>query len=141
MLTLVIINCSVVCLVVAIHFEMLSLLTRFLPHLPLRPRHKIMVGVLYCLTAHAVEVWIFAFAYYFMNKAGYWGAFTGAFDHSLLDCVYFSFTSFSTLGFGDIVPTGGIRFLTGIESLTGLLLITWSASFLYLEMTTYWNKD
>jgi hypothetical protein len=29
--------------------------------------------------------------------------------------------------------------LTGLESLTGLVLITWTASFLYYEMQRYWN--
>jgi hypothetical protein len=57
-----------------------------------------------------------------------------------MDCVYFSFTVFSTVGFGDIEPTGNLRFLTGIESLTGLVLITWSASFLYFEMQRHWKQ-
>ena len=76
-----------------------------------------------------------------MNKAEAWGHFKGNFDGSLLDCVYFSFTSYTTLGFGDIVPFGDLRFLTGLESLTGLVLITWTASFLYLEMTRYWDEN
>ena len=54
--------------------------------------------------------------------------------------IYWIFTTYSTLGFGDIEPTGHIRFLTGLESLTGLVLITWSASFLFLEMQKYWPK-
>ena len=65
----------------------------------------------------------------------------GNFDGSLWDCAYFSFTTFTTLGFGDIQPMGDLRFLTGLESLTGLVLITWTASFLYLEMTRYWNEN
>ena len=56
-----------------------------------------------------------------------------------MDCVYFSFTTFTTLGFGDIHPLGPIRFLTGIEALTGLVLITWTASFLFLEMQRHWD--
>ena len=60
---------------------------------------------------------------------------------SLLFAIAFSFTTFTTLGFGDIVPHGDLRFLTGIESLTGLVLITWTASFLYLEMQRYWNSE
>ncbi len=44
------------------------------------------------------------------------------------------------LGFGDIQPHGAIRNFVGLESLTGLLLITWTASFLYFEMQRYWNK-
>ena len=59
---------------------------------------------------------------------------------SLLDCVYFSFTTFTTLGFGDIEPIGDLRYLTGLEALTGLVLITWTASFLYLEMQRYWES-
>jgi len=73
-----------------------------------------------------------------MHNAEGWGELTGNFNGSLLDCVYFSSTVFSTVGFGDIVPMGDLRFLTGIESLTGLVLITWSASFLFFEMQRYW---
>jgi hypothetical protein len=44
------------------------------------------------------------------------------------------------LGFGDLAPVGAIRFLSGTEALTGFTLITWSASFLYLEMEAFWRK-
>jgi hypothetical protein len=60
---------------------------------------------------------------------------------SLWDCMYFSATVYSTLGFGDLVPTQAMRLLAGIESVTGLLLITWSASFTYLEMVRYWRDE
>jgi hypothetical protein len=63
----------------------------------------------------------------------------GNFDGSLIDCSYFSFTTYTTLGFGDIQPIGDLRFLIGMESLTGLVLITWTASFLFLEMNRYWK--
>jgi hypothetical protein len=76
-----------------------------------------------------------------MNRAENWGLLKGNFDGSLLDCVYFSFTSYTTLGIGDIEPHGDLRFLSGLESLTGLVLITWTASFLYLEMTRYWDEN
>ncbi len=76
-----------------------------------------------------------------MHHADGWGEFDGNFEGTLLDCVYFSFTTYTTLGFGDVVPHGELRYLTGLEALTGLLLITWTASFLYLEMTRYWDRD
>ena len=76
-----------------------------------------------------------------MNQLDGWGTLIGKFNGSLMDCVYFSFTVFSTVGFGDIEPTGNLRYLTGIESLTGLVLITWSASFLYIEMQRHWTED
>ena len=46
------------------------------------------------------------------------------FDGALFDGAYFSFTTYTTLGFGDIEVHGYIRHLVGFESLTGLLLIT-----------------
>lgn len=110
-----------------------------MPRFKIKHRFRIVVGVFVALTAHAIEVWVFAIAYFFMQKTEGWGKLTGAFDGSLLDSAYYSFTTYTTLGFGDIVPTGGIRYLTGIESLTGLVLITWTASFLYLEMQRYWD--
>ncbi len=134
-----VINCVVVTLVVLIHYECLFYLSKLIPKLRIKPRFRIVIGVFGALIAHSIEVWIFAFAYYFIYQLGYWGTLEGNFDGGILDCVYFSYTNFTTLGFGDIVPTGDIRFLTGIESLTGLVLITWSASFLFFEMQKYWE--
>lgn len=44
------------------------------------------------------------------------------------------------IGFGDISPVGDIKYLTGLQALTGLVLITWTASFLFLEMQKYWKR-
>jgi len=96
------------------------------------------VAVLGVLVAHAAQVWIFASAYYFMHKADGWGTLAGNFSGQFIDCVYFSFTTFTTLGYGDIEPLGALRYLTGIEALAGLVLITWSASFIFVEMQRYW---
>ncbi|WP_343032289.1 potassium channel family protein [Marinicella rhabdoformis] len=134
------INCLVVSLAVLIHYECLFHMSKWVPKLAIKPRFRIVVGVFGALIAHSLEVWLFAFAYYFMVKNETWGSLTGNFDGSILDCVYFSYTNFTTLGYGDVVPSGDIRFLTGIESLTGLVLITWSASFLFFEMQKYWDS-
>jgi hypothetical protein len=40
---------------------------------------------------------------------------------------------------GDVTVSGPIRFVCGTEGLTGFILITWSASFLYLEMERFWR--
>ena len=47
---------------------------------------------------------------------------------------------FTTLGLGDIVPVGAIRFLVGTEALTGFVLVTWSASFTFVEMQRFFGK-
>jgi hypothetical protein len=134
------INATVISLTVIIHYEVLYQFTLLMPKLKIRHRFRIVLGVFGALTAHAAEVWIFGLSFYLMHNAEGWGHLQGQFEGTLHDCVYFSFTTYTTLGFGDIQPIGDLRYLTGLESLTGLVLITWTASFLYLEMTRYWDQ-
>ncbi|MGJ8619856.1 MAG: ion channel [Methylophilaceae bacterium] len=133
-------NSLIVAAAVVVHYEFLYRITLLIPKMQIKHRFRIVFGVLGALLAHIVEVWMFAVAFYYMHHHEGWGALIGKFDGSIMDCVYFSFTVFSTVGFGDIEPTGNLRFLTGIESLTGLVLITWSASFLYFEMQRHWKQ-
>jgi hypothetical protein len=138
-ITVILVNLFVIGLAVMIHYEFLHQVTLLMPRVKIPHRFRIVMGVFVALTAHAVEVWIFAISFFLMHQADGWGYLDGNFTGTLLDCVYFSFTTFTTLGTGDIEPHGDLRYLTGLESLTGLVLITWSASFLYLEMTRYWD--
>ncbi|MCP5367997.1 MAG: two pore domain potassium channel family protein [Hyphomicrobiales bacterium] len=133
------INSLVVSVAVVVHYESLYLVTLFIPKMQIKHRYRIVFGVFAALSAHALEIWIFALAYFLMNRAAGWGNLSGNIDGGLMDCGYFSFTVFTTLGFGDIEPLGHLRYLTGIESLTGLVLISWSASFLFYEMQRHWN--
>ena len=141
MIGIILVNCLVVSIAVLVHYEFLYRVSAYIPKMKIVHHFRIVLGVFAALIAHAVEIWIFAIPYYFMTNAEEWGILSGNFDGSLMDCVYFSFTIFTTLGFGDIEPLGNIRYLTGIESLTGLVLITWSASFLYYEMQRYWHPE
>jgi hypothetical protein len=58
-----------------------------------------------------------------------------------VDCIYYSASVYTTVGFGDIYPVGAIRTMTGTEGLTGLTMITWSASYTFVEMLDTWKKD
>lgn len=140
MVTITILNTIIVVVVVLIHYELLYQLTVLIPRLNISHRFRIAVGVLGAIVAHILEIWIFAIAYYIMHHADRHGGFQGNFDGSILDAAYYSFTTYTTLGFGDIEPLGDVRYLTGLESLTGLVLITWSASFLFVEMQRYWGS-
>jgi len=139
MLAIFLINCCVVSLCVVIHYEFLYQMTRLLPRLQIRHRLRIVIGVVGALLAHTVEIWVFAMTYYLLHRHDGWGYLDGNFDGSLLASGYYSFTTYTTLGLGDIEPHGDLRYVTGVESLAGLVLITWTASFLYLEMTRNWN--
>ncbi len=47
----------------------------------------------------------------------------GLFQASFSDSLYFSLITFTTLGYGDYHPVGILRFVAGLESLTGMTLI------------------
>lgn len=140
-MSILLINCLVIILVVLIHYQFLHRVSVLIPNMKIKHQFRIVVGVFVALIAHSIEIWIFSLVYYFLPEVQAWGELVGNFDGSLLDCVYFSFTTYTTLGIGDIQPHGAIRHLVGLESLTGLLLITWTASFLFFEMQRHWDKS
>lgn len=92
------------------------------------------IGVLGCFIAHFAEVVMFAIAYFCIEQADGMGKMGGACDGLFYDCLYFSLTTYTTLGYGDIFPVGDLRVLTGIEAITGILMAAWSTSFLFFKM-------
>ena len=139
--TVFLFNCAVISIAVLVHYEALYRLAMLLPSLRVAPRFRVLVGVAGAFCAHVVEIWIFAAGYYLMLAWDTDSKLGGNFDGSLLDCSYYSFTNYTSLGFGDIAPFGYIRFLSGLEGLTGLILIAWTASFMYIEMQKFWVAD
>ena len=135
------INISLVAIAVVIHYEMLRLLSVLIPRLRIKHRLRVLIGVFGTICAHIIEICLFGLAFYFMVRDGGFGDLTGSFDGSLVDSIYFSFTNYTTVGYGDIALQGSLRFLAGVEAITGLSLITWSASFMFMEMTQFWNGD
>ena len=140
MFTIIIINCLTITLAVLTHYEILYRISTAIPKMKIKHRFRILFGVFGALVAHSIEIWLFSLSYYLIPNIEGLGYLDGNFNGSFMDCVYFSYTTFTTLGFGDINPHGLIRHLVGLEALTGLLLITWTASFLYYEMQRYWDR-
>lgn len=130
-----------VSLTVMLHYEILRLLSALIPKMKFANRLRVVVGVFGTICAHVIEVWLFGLAFFVFIWIGGFGSLEGNFDGSLIDCVYFSFTNYTTVGYGDIEPFGNLRFLAGMESLTGLSLITWSATFMYMEMAKFWKDE
>jgi hypothetical protein len=136
---------ALVCaLAVLVHYEGLTLLSRGLRRLPGRPRPRILVLILSLLVLHSVSIWLFGLAFYGAEAWGGLGAVRSLHPEvaagGVLDHVYFSAVVYTTVGFGEIVPRGALRALVGAEAITGLTLITWSASYTYLEMQQFWRE-
>ena len=68
---------------------------------------------------HTIEVWVWAVAYIAVGL-------TRDFETAL----YFSTTSFTTIGYGDVVLDRHWRLFGAIEGANGLLLFGWSTAFL-----------
>ena len=128
-------------LTTVIHYEVLRMLTGGLPTLDMPVRAKLIVVIFGAFVAHAAEILMYAAAFYVLVR--YFGA--GPLGHltpsSMTLCLYFSAETYTSLGYGDVVPGGALRLLAGMEALNGLLLIGWSGSFIYIAMERFWGDD
>jgi len=139
-LLVVVATSACVALAVLVHYEGLGFLSVRLSRLHGERRRKVLFGVYGVVALHVVEIWLFGVAIWALLRMPAAGAVTGSLQAQFFDAVYLSAETFSTVGFGDLSPMGPIRFLAGTEALTGFILITWSASFLYLEMQQFWKR-
>jgi hypothetical protein len=117
-----------VAVTVLTHFWGLLLLTRVVnrggarlrPHEShLRAALMILVCVFGLFGLHTAEIWSYAALYELLGEA-----------HSFEEALYFSTTTFSSLGLGDVVLSPNWRMLSAIESANGVILFAWSTTFL-----------
>ena len=127
-----------VLLAVGIHYEMLRLLTGLMPRLPIPRRPRVAIAIVGGIAAHMIEAGVFALAYGFLIGLGGHGELIGM-DQGFFANYYFSIVTFTSVGFGDVTPNGALRILAGTEALTGLVLITWTASYSFLQMQRNWH--
>jgi hypothetical protein len=128
-----------VIITIMVHYEALRITSTVAPAMHwVPPRARLIVVVCAAFVAHTIEVWIWAAAYYLYVEVLHLGAFGGVPINDFAGYLYFSAVSYTSLGLGDVYPQGGVRLLTGVEALVGLLMIAWSASFTYLSMEKYW---
>lgn len=136
----IVITCLLLLIITTlIHFEVLRLLSSKLPKMSIQPRNKLIVVILGAFTAHGFEIVLYGLIFYVFTHFFSFGSLSGAGGLSVMGCIYFSTETYTSLGFGDIIPGGSLRLMAGIETLNGLLLIGWSASYLYLAMERYWQ--
>jgi hypothetical protein len=138
--TVVLLTLALVVTCVVVHYEALNWLTSLLKRVTLKPRQHILLLIFAILIVHVIEVWIFGIGYYGLITTEGHGTLVSSHSIGFLDCIYYSAVCFTTLGLGDVVPMGAVRFVTGSEALTGFVLLTWSASFTFVEMQRFWKS-
>lgn len=88
------------------------------------------VVVLSVTTVLIVEIWLWALLYLLI----------GAHTH-LETALYFSTTTFTTAGFGDVVMPSQWRLLSGIEATNGFLLFGWATAFIFEIVSIVYRKE
>ena len=89
------------------------------------PSLRILINTIIVLTIlHTIQVIVWALAFLYLLPENV--------IHTFEEASYFSFVTFTTLGYGDISFTGVWRILSGIEALNGVLLIGWSTALLFV---------
>ena len=123
-----------------LHYEVLRLLSFSITRLAIRSRAKLLVVVFGTFVSHALHVVLYALGYALLADVIGLGTLAGGSD-TFIDYVYFSAETYTSLGFGDLMPIGPLRLIAGVETLNGLLLIGWSASFIYISMERFWTAE
>lgn len=123
----------------AVHYEVLRITSARMSHLRLAPRMRIIFMLTAALFSHLVHVLTYAIAFHFLEKWAALGTIEGPAGHDFADAFYFSITSYTTLGIGDLYPTGELRLLSGLEALNGLVMVGWTASMTYLYTEKFWH--
>lgn len=142
-LTIIVLAGGLVSISFYMHYNALRFGARMIAREARFTRRPVLHVLVLAFLAHLAEVMLFAIAYYVMHWSQWMGSLSDvnpAAADEFTRYFYFSISSYTTLGVGDIVPIGPMRILAGIEALTGLVLIAWTASFSYLMMERYWNE-
>lgn len=132
------ISIAAVLAAVGVHYEAIALATFAGRPFHQSHRMRVAVAVLVIVVAHLVEVMVFAAGWAVLLVAGTELSIPSP---NFADLVYFSGSVYTSLGFGDIVPTGLSRLYAVVEAVTGLVLIAWTASYTFLQMQTNWRVE
>lgn len=139
MLTAWVMTVVLVLLVVLVHYEAFRFLDWLLGHLRRMHHLRLLLVVLGSFCAHLVAVAVFAVGLYVSAIYLQSGTLEGNVNDGFPAFFYFSIVTYTSLGIGDVYPTGDLRLITGVEALLGLMMIAWSATFTFLEMQKLWN--
>lgn len=133
------IGALLIALTVVIHAYCLDFLLRTLDRLKVTVKkffHRhwkvpvVICTVLGVFGSHIVQIWIWAFFYFYI------GVMTD-FEESL----YFSTSTFTTVGYGDVVLGKEWRLVSSFQSANGFILFGWSTAFIFEIVSKLYEDD
>ena len=126
-------------------YEILGYVWNLLPRLTISRRLRVLLIIMPIFIIHIINIWVYAGVYFVVENITNFGMLTGGIakatltSASFLERLYFSASTYASLGLGDIVPTRHLRMLASAEVLNGLVLLGWTISFTYLTMEKFWS--
>ncbi len=90
----------------------------------------LVIVVLGTFIAHIVEIWVWAIFYLYVDALP-----------SLEEALYFSTTTFTTVGYGDIFLGKDWRLVSSFQSANGFILFGWSTAFIFEVMSKLYEND
>ncbi len=131
MMTQLLISCFMIGLTVIIHAIALDRLVMLLEKIgPTCFRYfkkhweipLMVITVLTVFLTHVVQIWLWAFLYLYLEPD---------ILPDLDSALYFSTSSFTTVGFGDVYLDKEWRLLSSFEAANGFILFGWSTAFIF----------
>jgi len=120
----------------AVFYEMIAHTWVLLPRLKGKLL-QILFTISSTFLAHTLLVWLFGGVMYLLDKQFDFGTLHGAENDDFLPYVYFSGVTYSSVGYGNYMATGGLQLIAVVEAILGLTLIGWSVTFTYLVAQKY----
>ena len=125
---------------VAVHLLVLEWLLTLVASTKSQNKLRLGAMMLGAIAGHLLEMGVFAVGLHLLARSGDFGHIAGA-GNGFMDNFYYSAVTYTTLGYGELVPVGSLRFLAAIEALTGLVLVAWTASFAFVAMQRMRPQD
>ena len=99
--------------------------------------HQVLVlmasGITFLTMLHVSEILLWALGYAWLADVPQLG--------DAEETVYFSFITFTTVGFGDVVIDKFWRLMAGIQALNGIMLLGWSTAVLMAMAQKIWQSS
>ena len=133
------IGAVLICITVVIHALALDFLIGWIERsknrmrLVIRRYWKIpllVIAVLGTFCAHIVQIWIWAVFYMAVDAIP-----------DIEEALYFSTSSFTTVGFGDVYLDKDWRLVSSFQSANGFILFGWSTAFIFEVMSNLYKED
>ena len=105
-----------------------------------RPQN-VLFAMLALAGMHVGQMTLWGVAMYIGDDWMNLGEITGDTEGAFIDYLNFSMATYTSLGLGDITPTGWLKVMTGLEALVGLLCIGWSVSMFVGKMGSFMEAD